>query len=61
MPAPTVAADAEWSEYAALLRDDFSSFAAYCFRELNPRGQQPASPEPLSVMAKRLGLLRPLY
>jgi len=59
MPAPSVAA--EWSEYAALLRDDFSSFAAYCFRELNPRGPQPASPEPLSVMAKRLGLLRPLY
>ena len=61
MPAPTGAADAEWSECAVFLRDDFASFAAYCFRELDPRGPQPASPEPLSVMAKRLGLLRPLY
>ena len=25
------------------------------------RGPQPASPEPLSVMAKRLGILRPLF
>jgi hypothetical protein len=37
MPAEIVAADAEPAEYAALLRDDFASFAAWCFRELNPR------------------------
>ena len=37
--APTVAADAEWSECAALLRDDFASFAARAFRELNPRAR----------------------
>jgi hypothetical protein len=39
MPEPAVAADVEWSECAALLRDDFASFAAYCFRELNPRAR----------------------
>ena len=27
------------SEYAALLRADFASFAQQCFRELNPRSQ----------------------
>src|SRR5271165_2256442 len=37
MSTPTVAGDTVWSECAALLRDDFASFAAYCFRELNPR------------------------
>jgi len=37
MPAPTVAEDTEWSECAALLYHDFASFAACCFRELNPR------------------------
>ena len=31
------AIDTALAEYAALLRDDFASFAAYCFRELNPR------------------------
>jgi predicted phage terminase large subunit-like protein len=37
MAAPIVVGDAALAEYAALLRDDFASFAAYCFRELNPR------------------------
>jgi hypothetical protein len=37
MPAAIVARDTALAEYAALLRDDFASFAAYCFRELNPR------------------------
>ena len=38
MPAPTVVADdTGWGECAALLRDDFASFAARCFRELNSR------------------------
>jgi len=37
MPPPTVAEDTEWSECAALLYHDFTSFAACCFRELNPR------------------------
>ena len=27
------------SEYQALLRADFASFAQHCFRELNPRSQ----------------------
>jgi hypothetical protein len=27
------------SEYSALLRADFASFAQQCFRELNPRSQ----------------------
>ncbi|HEX4185714.1 MAG TPA: hypothetical protein VHY78_07625 [Stellaceae bacterium] len=37
MPPAIVAGDAALAEYAALLRDDFASFAAWCFRELNPR------------------------
>ena len=37
MPAPTVAGDTALGECAAILRDDFASFAARCFRELNPR------------------------
>jgi len=37
MPEPAVAADAAWNEVAALLHDDFASFAACCFRALNPR------------------------
>jgi hypothetical protein len=37
MPAAVVAGDAVLAEYAALLRDDFASFAARSFRELNPR------------------------
>ena len=39
MPAPSVAAEVERSECAAFLRGDFASFAAYCFRELNPRAR----------------------
>jgi len=37
MPATIVAGDTALAECAALLRDDFASFAAWCFRELNPR------------------------
>jgi predicted phage terminase large subunit-like protein len=37
MPATIVAGDTARSECEALLRDDFASFAAWCFRELNPR------------------------
>ena len=37
MPAAIVAGDTALAECAALLRDDFASFAAWCFRELNPR------------------------
>src|SRR6516162_3065539 len=37
MPELAVAADAAWNEAAALLHDDFASFAACCFRALNPR------------------------
>jgi hypothetical protein len=39
MPAVIVAGDAAPAERAALLRDDFASFAAWCFRELNPRSR----------------------
>src|SRR5215467_1905842 len=34
---PQVAGDTGWGECAALLRDDFASFAARSFHELNPR------------------------
>jgi predicted phage terminase large subunit-like protein len=34
---PSIAADTAWGEYAALLREDFASFAARAFCELNPR------------------------
>ena len=37
MPVPTVTDELVSSERAALLRDDFTSFAAWCFRELNSR------------------------
>ena len=37
MPAAIVAGDTALAECAALLHDDFASFAAWCFRELNPR------------------------
>jgi hypothetical protein len=37
MPASLVAADTAWTENAGLLYHDFASFAACCFRELNPR------------------------
>ena len=31
------------------------------YKEAQARGLQPARPEPLSVMARRLGIFRPLY
>ena len=37
MSSLTVSGDLVWRECAALLREDFASFAAWCFRELNPR------------------------
>jgi hypothetical protein len=37
MPAPTVAGHTALGEGMALPRDDFASFAARCFRKLNPR------------------------
>ena len=37
MPAAIDAGDTALAECAALLREDFASFAACCFRELNPR------------------------
>ena len=39
MPAAIVAGDTALAECAALLRDDFASFAAWGFRELNPRSR----------------------
>ena len=57
MPAPSVAADVEWSECAALLRDDFASFAVWCFRELNPRAPL-AMNWHVEVMAGKLAAVR---
>jgi hypothetical protein len=57
MPEPTAAADAPWSERTALLHDDFASFAAYCFRELNPRARF-AMNWHVEVMAGKLGAVR---
>jgi hypothetical protein len=57
MPEPTAAADAAWSERTALLHDDFASFAAYCFRELNPRARF-AMNWHVEVMAGKLGAVR---
>src|SRR5215472_8070472 len=37
MPGEAIDGDTIWSDCAGLLRDDFASFAARCFRELNPR------------------------
>ena len=37
MPRAIVAGDTAVAEYAALLRDDFASFAARSFRVLDPR------------------------
>jgi hypothetical protein len=36
-PEAAIAGDIPWEDCAALLRDDFASFAVRCFRELNPR------------------------
>ena len=57
MPAPSVAADVEWRECAALLRDDFASFAVWCFRELNPRAPL-AMNWHVEVMAGKLAAVR---
>jgi len=38
-PEAAIAKDTGWGECAALLRDDFASFAARSFHELNPRTQ----------------------
>ena len=57
MPAPSVAADVECSECAALLRDDFASFAVWCFRELNPRAPL-AMNWHVEVMAGKLAAVR---
>ena len=56
MPEPAVAADAAGSEAAALLHDDFASFAACCFRELNP--QPLAMNWHVEVMAGKLAAVR---
>jgi hypothetical protein len=57
MLGPTLAGDTTWSECAALLRDDFASFAACCFRELNPRARL-AMNWHVEVMAGKLAALR---
>ena len=57
MPAPTVAADTMWSKRAALLRDDFASFGACCFRELDRRPRL-ALNWPFEVMAGKLVAVR---
>ena len=57
MPEPAVAADAAWNEAAALLHDDFASFAACCFRELNPRARL-AMTWHVEVMGGKLAAVR---
>ena len=57
MLGPTLAGDTTWSECAALLRDDFASFAACCFRELNPRARL-AMNWHVEVMAGKLAGVR---
>ena len=57
MTGPTVAGDTVSSECAALLRDDFASFAACCFRELNPRARL-AMNWHVDVMAPKLAAVR---
>ena len=57
MPAAIVAGEFVWSEFAALLRDDFASFAAWCFRELNPRTRF-ATNWHVEVMAGKLAAVR---
>ena len=57
MPAAIVAADTALAECAALLRDDFASFAAWCFRELNPRTRF-AMNWHFEVMAGKLAAVR---
>ena len=57
MPISTVSEDTLWGECAALLRDDFASFAARCFRELNPRTRF-AMNWHVEVMAGKLAAVR---
>jgi hypothetical protein len=57
MPAASVAGDTMWGECAALLRDHFASFAACCFRELNPRTRF-AMNWHFEVMAGKLAAVR---
>jgi hypothetical protein len=57
MPAPIVSGDTALAECAALLRDDFASFAACCFPELNPRTRF-AMNWHLEVMAGKLAAVR---
>jgi len=57
MPAAIVAGDTALAECAALLRDDFASFAAWCFRELNPRTRF-AMNWHFEVMAGKLAAVR---
>jgi hypothetical protein len=52
-----VAGDTAWREWTALLRDDFASFAACCFRELNPRARF-AMNWHVEVMAGKLAAVR---
>jgi hypothetical protein len=49
--------DAACGDCAALLRDDFASFAAWCFRELNPRTRF-AMNWHVEVMAGKLAAVR---
>jgi hypothetical protein len=56
-PAAIVAGDAVLAECAALLRDDFASFAAWCFRELNPRARFALNWH-VEVMAGKLAAVR---
>jgi len=57
MPEATIAGDADWRERGALLHDDFASFAACCFRELNPRARL-AMNWHVDVMAPKLAAVR---
>src|SRR6516165_3336629 len=57
MAVAIAAGDTMWGECAALLRDDFASFAAWCFRELNPRTRF-AMNWHFEVMAGKLATVR---
>ena len=57
MTGSTVAGDTLLSECAPLLREDFASFAACCFRELNPRARL-AMNWHVEIMAGKLAAVR---
>ena len=57
MAAPCVAGDTQWGEGAALLYQDFASFAARAFLELNPRTRF-AMNWHVEVMAGKLAAVR---